>query len=190
MTGDAAWLAGRALLLLVDAPLVRDGVDRARWAGLRGVVLAPSTLQSAGDTEGLTVAAVVGWPSGRHHTLVKAAEARLAVAQGATEIWLATDPHIADANTLLAEIIAVREAVPPPVTLAVHLDAGRGPDSARALAEAAALAGAERLVGTSISGGLPHTLLADSLDAVIDALDAGADRVAVSDVAAVCPPPR
>ena len=41
-----------------------------------------------------------------------------------------------------------------------------------------------------MSGDLPHTLLADSLDAVIDALDAGADRVAVSDVAAVCPPPR
>lgn len=189
MTSDAAWLSGHAFLLLVDAPVVRDGVDRARSAGLRGVVLAPSTLQSAGDTEGLTVAAVVGWPSGRHHTLVKAAEARLAVAQGATEIWLATDPHIADPNALLAEIVAVREAVPPPVTLAVHLDAGRGADSARALAEAAALAGAERLVGTSMSGDLPHTLLADSLDAVIDALDAGADRVAVSDVAAVCPPP-
>ncbi|MFC6147242.1 hypothetical protein [Corynebacterium nasicanis] len=171
--------------MLIDAPVVRDGVDRARSAGLRGVVLAPSTLPSAGDTAGLTVAAVVGWPTGRHHTLVKAAEARLAVAQGATEIWLATDPHVTDPNALLAEIVAVREAVPPPVTLAVY----RHPDASPALAEMAALAGAERMVGASISGDLPHTLRADSLDEVIAALEQGADRVAVSDAAAVCPPP-
>ncbi|MDO5513062.1 hypothetical protein [Corynebacterium sp.] len=187
MTGDAAWLSGHAFLLLVDSDDVPAGIDRARSAGLRGVVLAPSCLQEAGD---MVVAAVVGWPTGRHHTLVKAAEARLAVAQGATEIWLATDPHIADPNALLADIVAVREAVPQPVTLAVYCDPARSGAAARALTQAAALAGADRMVGASISGELPHTLLADSLATVIDALEAGADRVAVSDVAAVSPPPH
>ncbi len=177
---DEAWLRGRAFLLLVDAPVnIPEAVARARAAGLAGVVLHPSHLQAAGDTEGLTVVSVVGYPSGCHHTLVKAAEARLAVAQGADEIWLATDPAITDENTLLAEFVAVREAVPPPVTLAVF---GEHAGTAR-------LAGVDRMVGASMSGDLPHTILCHSLDDVIDALEAGADRVAVSDVAAVCPPP-
>ncbi|MDO5669241.1 MAG: hypothetical protein Q4G50_04505 [Corynebacterium sp.] len=180
MTTDEAWLKSRAFLLLIDAPVtIPDAVAQARSAGLAGVVLHPSHVQLAGDTAGLTVVSVVGYPSGCHHTLVKAAEARLAVAQGAEEIWLATDPAITDDNALLAEFVAVREAVPPPVTLAVFGDH----------AATARLAGVDRMVGASISGDLPHTILADSLDAVIAALEAGADRVAVSDVAAVCPPP-
>ncbi|NLA57023.1 MAG: hypothetical protein GX859_12175 [Corynebacterium humireducens] len=183
-----AWLSGHAFLMLLDATVspsdVPTGVAAAREAGLAGVVLYPSHLGVAGDTGELTVAAVVGYPSGRHHTLVKAAEARLAVAQGATEVWLTPDPTIDDPNTLLAEFVAVREAVPPPVTLAVYLESGR-----QAVAEAAALAGVDRLItGASLSG-LPRTAPADTLEAVITALEQGADRVAVSSVAAVCPPP-
>lgn len=184
MESDLAWLAGHAFLLLIDAPLppaaIPDRVAAAREAGLAGVVVHPSHVGLVGDTGGLTVAAVVGYPSGRHHSLVKAAEARLAVAQGATEVWLTPDPTIDDANSLLAEFVAVREAVPSPVHLAVLLGDGH-----EAAAQAAALAGVDRVVtGASISA-LPRTAPADTLDAVIAALEEGADRVAVSSVTAV-----
>lgn len=188
---DMAWLSGHAFLMLLDATVapsdVPAGVAEARAGGLAGVVLYPSHLGAAGDTGELTVAAVVGYPSGRHHTLVKAAEARLAVAQGATEVWLTPDPTIGDPNTLLAEFVAVREAVPPPVTLAVLLEPG-GPAPAE-VAGAAALAGVDRLVTGESSGTLPRTALADTLDDVLTALEQGADRVAVSSVAAVLSQP-
>lgn len=186
MTSDSAWLAGHALLLLIDAPVTpRAAVSTARAAGMAGVVAYPTQLGSLGDTGEVTVASVVGYPSGRHHSLVKAAEARLAVAQGATEVWLTPDPSVSDPNVLLAEFVTVREAVPVPVTLAVLLG-----EHADAVAQAAALAGVDRLVGergASISTALPQTRWVDTLEEVLDALDGGVDRVAVSDVAAVSP---
>ena len=182
-----AWLSGHAFLMLLGADVspsdIPAGVAAAREAGLAGVVLYPSHLGVAGDTGELTVAAVVGYPSGRHHTLVKAAEARLAVAQGATEVWLTPDPGIDDPNALLAEFVAVREAVPSPVTLAVF--PGSGHQAGAAVARAAALAGVDRLVTEDPVGTLPWTAPADTLDAVITALEQGADRVAVSSAAAV-----
>lgn len=183
-----AWLSGRAFLMLIDPTVspsdVPAAVAEAREAGLAGIVLYPSHLGMAGDTGELTVAVVVGYPSGRHHTLVKAAEARLAVAQGATEVWLATDPGITNPNTLLAEFVAVREAVPSPVKLAVFLEPGQ-----EAVAEAAALAGVDRLVTAASVGRLPRTAPADTLDDVITALEQGADHVAVSTTAVVRQPP-
>lgn len=184
-----AWLAGHAFLMLVDAhrapSSVPAAVAEAREEGLAGVVVYPSHLGVVGDAGELTVATVVGYPSGRHHSLVKAAEARLAVAQGATEVWLTPDPTIDDANMLLAEFVAVREAVPHPVTLAVLVESS----APQRVAEAAALAGVDRLItGASISM-LPRTATVDTLDEVLDALERGADRVAVSSVAAVRQPP-
>lgn len=182
-----AWLAGHAFLMLVDAhrapSSVPAAVAEAREEGLAGVVVYPSHLGVVGDAGELTVATVVGYPSGRHHSLVKAAEARLAVAQGATEVWLTPDPTIDDANMLLAEFVAVREAVPSPVTLAVF--PGSGHQAGAAVARAAALAGVDRLVTEDPVGTLPWTAPADTLDAVITALEQGADRVAVSSAAAV-----
>ena len=202
MTTDAAWLSDHAFLMLVDATVtpgdVRGAVSSARSAGLAGVVLYPSHLALSGDTGDLVVASVVGFPTGRHHTLVKAAEARLAVAQGATEVWLTPDPTQTDVNALLAEFVAVREAVPPPVTLVVILESALRPD-VREVAEAAARAGVDRLVtdsgwfggtATAMSVPLPYLARAEDLEAVISALEQGADRVGVTDVAAVCPPPR
>ena len=67
---------------LVDVPVTptqaRHRALAARDAGLAGVVVSPSHLAAVGEPAGLTVASVVGYPSGRHHSLVKAAEARLA----------------------------------------------------------------------------------------------------------------
>lgn len=206
MPSDLAWLAGHAFLLLVDARVTPAGIPpavaAARAAGLGGVVLSPSHVELTGDTGDLTVAVVVGFPTGRHHSLVKAAEARLAVQQGATEVWLTPDPGVSDPNALLAEFVAVREAVPHPVSLAVILEIpARSPEAVKAVAETARLAGVDRLVtatgwlgageGASKSMPLPLTVTgAEHLDEVIAALENGAERVGVSSAAAVCPPPR
>lgn len=206
MPSDLAWLAGHAFLLLIDARVspadIPSAVVAAGEAGLGGVVLSPSHLELKGDTGDLTVAVVVGFPTGRHHSLVKAAEARLAVQQGATEVWLTPDPGVSDPNTLLAEFVAVREAVPHPVSLAVILEIpARSPEAVAAVAEAARLAGVDRLVtatgwlgvdeGVSRSMPLPLTVTgAENLDEVISALAGGAERVGVSSAAAVSPPPR
>lgn len=206
MTSDLAWLRGHAFLMCVGPGFgpqdVAPAVARVRETGLGGIVLSPSHVELAGGTQDLTVAVVVGFPTGRHHSLVKAAEARLAVQQGATEVWLSPDPAIADTNRLLAEFVAVREAVPHPVTLAVILETpARSPESVAAVAEAARLAGVDRLVtaggwlgehtGVPTSTDLPLTVTgAENLDDVITALESGADRVGVSSAAAVDSPPH
>ncbi|WP_304503496.1 2-deoxyribose-5-phosphate aldolase [Corynebacterium lemuris] len=206
MTSDLAWLRGHAFLMCVGPGFgpqdVVPAVSGALETGLGGIVLSPSHLELGGDTEGLTVAVVVGFPTGRHHSLVKAAEARLAVQQGATEVWLSPDMAVADSNRLLAEFVAVREAVPHPVTLAVILETpARTPESVAAVAEAARLAGVDRLVtaggwlgegtGASVSTDLPLTVTgAETLEDVITALESGADRVGVSSTAAVDSPPH
>ena len=61
-----------------------------------------------------TVATVAGFPSGKHHSLVKGAEARLAVEQGAREVDMVIDVGAAvagDWNAVLADILTVREAI-------------------------------------------------------------------------------
>ena len=63
---------------------------------------------------GVVVAAVAGFPSGKHHSLVKGSEARLAVQQGAAEIDMVIDIGAAiagDYNAVLADIVTVREAI-------------------------------------------------------------------------------
>lgn len=206
MTSDLAWLQGRAFLMCVGPGFgpqdVVPAVSRARETGLGGIVLSPSHVELAGDTEGITVAVVVGFPTGRHHSLVKAAEARLAVQQGAAEVWLSPDPAVADSNRLLAEFVAVREAVPHPVTLAVILERpARTPESVAAVVEAARCAGVDRLVTaggwlgedrmTPVNMPLPLTATgAQTLEDVIAALESGADRVGVASTAVVGSPPR
>src|SRR5699024_1784267 len=56
------------------------------------------------------VVSVAGYPTGRHHTLIKASEARLAVQSGAEEIWVSVDDTITDSNTHFSEFITIREA--------------------------------------------------------------------------------
>ncbi|MCX6475914.1 MAG: 2-deoxyribose-5-phosphate aldolase, partial [Rhodococcus sp.] len=64
-------------------------IDEARSLGVLAVCVSPSMLPIR--AEGLVTAAVVGFPSGKHHSLVKGAEARLAVDQGAAEIDMVID---------------------------------------------------------------------------------------------------
>ena len=101
---------------------------------------------------GLTVATVCGFPSGKHHVLVKAAEARLAVQFGASEIDMVVDIAAAqagDSNALISEIATVREAVPHPVVLKVILESAVLSNDALATACRAALAAGADYVKTS-----------------------------------------
>ena len=67
---------------------------------------------------GEEVAALVGYPTGKHHPLIKATEARLAVSHGASLIIAIPDPALDD-NAHMMELITLREAVPHPTSLAV-----------------------------------------------------------------------
>lgn len=109
---DAEWLAQRVYRDLTNAP--RPAVERAvSEPGL--VLLSPHHLPQTGAVG--HVAAVAGFPTGRHHSLVKATEARLAVHNGADEIWVAVDAALSDPSVLLADLVTVREACPDPVVL-------------------------------------------------------------------------
>ncbi|MBI8999579.1 deoxyribose-phosphate aldolase [Corynebacterium sp. CCM 9185] len=137
----------------LDAPWasvaeVREHVAKALELGVGHVCVTPSMLHatSAADGYGLRVVSVCGFPSGKHHQLIKAAEARLAVESGADEVDVVIDLAAAragDTNRMIGEIVAVREAVPAPVTLKVIIETGLLDDAAiRTAARAARTAGA------------------------------------------------
>lgn len=118
---------------------VRNGVAAAVAAGVGAVVVSPNHVATAAKTldryvrqhggdrydddadesSVLTIITAVGFPTGRHHILVKASEARLAVSQGAHRVWACVDTSNADANALLSDMISLREAVPAPAQLGV-----------------------------------------------------------------------
>ena len=139
---DATLLKPEASHADVDA-LVAD----AARLGCGAVCVSPSMLPLRDVPASLLVATVVGFPSGKHHPLIKASEARLAVSNGAHEIDMVIDIANAlagDANALISEIVTVREAVPAPVTLKVILESALLDDEQlRTACRAAATAGAD-----------------------------------------------
>ncbi len=120
------------------------------------VVVSPHhvTVAAAAEPEGII--AVAGYPTGRHHTLIKASEARLAIQSGADEVWVSIDATLSDATSILSELIAIREACPAPARVGLILPEA---EPARSLAEtAAAQAGFQKLVmekGSESSNSLP-----------------------------------
>lgn len=102
---------------------VRACVDEARSLGIPTVCVSPAMLPVRG--EGITVATVAGFPSGKHHALVKAMEGRLAVDQGALEVDMVIDVGAALAglvDEVMADVLAMRDAVPPPIRIKVILE--------------------------------------------------------------------
>ena len=100
-------------------------VDEARELGAYAVCVSPSMLPLRIDPGGPVLATVVGFPSGKHHSLVKGTEARLAVEQGAAEVDMVIDIGAAVAgeyNAVLADILAVREAIGPTPVLKVIIE--------------------------------------------------------------------
>jgi len=91
------------------AALVAEGVR----LGVYSVCVSPSMLPV--DARGLKTAVVCGFPSGAHASAIKAAEAALAVRNGADEVDMVINLGLAktgDWPGVGADIRAVREAVP------------------------------------------------------------------------------
>jgi deoxyribose-phosphate aldolase len=92
-------------------------VDEAADLGVYAVCVSPSFVAAAVSLrpDGLAVAAVAGFPSGKHQSAVKAQEAALAAEAGATEIDMVIDIGAALGNDFAAvhfDIAAVRAAIP------------------------------------------------------------------------------
>ncbi len=104
-------------------------ISHAVELGVGAVCVSPSMLPITppvqSDATPLRIATVAGFPSGKHHSLIKATEARFAIEHGAEEIDVVIDIAAAQAedfNALLSELMTVREAVPQPAVLKVILE--------------------------------------------------------------------
>lgn len=123
------------LAALVDHTLLKPeatGADvtalvaEAAELGVFAVCVSPSMVQVAAQsrTPGLVIAAVAGFPSGKHLPRIKARESALAVEAGAGEIDMVIDVGAAlagDFGAVRADIAAVRAALPG-VTLKVIVE--------------------------------------------------------------------
>ena len=108
--------------------LIAEGAD----LGVFSVCVSPSMLPLT-VPDGLAVAVVCGFPSGKHHSSIKAAEAAMSVAQGADEVDMVID--IAAANEgrfddVQADVAAVRKAVPEGAILKVIIESAALTDEA------------------------------------------------------------
>ncbi|MFD4181683.1 deoxyribose-phosphate aldolase [Rhodococcus sp. NPDC058514] len=200
---DHTLLKPEATLADVDALIAE-----ARELGVYAVCVSPSMLPLRAD--GLTVAAVAGFPSGKHHSLIKGAEARLAAEQGAREIDMVIDVGAAvagDYNAVLADILTVREGIGETTVLKVILESAALSDEAiveccRAAERAGAnfvktstgfhpaggaTAAAVRLMAQTVGGrlGVKASGGIRTADAAREMIEAGATRLGLSGTRAV-----
>ena len=92
-------------------------VEEAAELGVYAVCVSPSMVRAAkmADLHPVVIASVVGFPSGKHVSEIKAQEAVLAVAAGAVEVDMVIDVGTAvngDIQAVRADVAAVRAAVP------------------------------------------------------------------------------
>lgn len=102
---------------------VATHVAEATELGVRTVCISPSMLPVRAGA--MPVGTVIGFPSGKHHSLIKAMEARIAVDMGATELDMVLDYSAIIAGRpeeILGELSPVRDAAPHPVVLKVILE--------------------------------------------------------------------
>ncbi len=146
-----------ALAQLVDHTLLKPEATRAdvdalvAEAGRLGtfsICISPSFLPvDVSSVPGLKVATVCGFPSGKHHSEVKAAEAARSVADGADEVDMVIDVGAAKEgrfDDVQADVAAVRAAVPTPTVLKVIIEsAALTDDEIVAVCGAAEAAGAD-----------------------------------------------
>lgn len=142
---------------LVDHTLLKPEVTRAdalaavseaEELGTYAVCLSPSMLPI--DTGDQVLCVVAGFPSGKHHSLVKAAEARLAVDSGAREVDMVIDVGAAvdqRFDEVFADILTVREAIGDAAVLKVIIESAAllclaGPDTVTEVCRRAEQAGA------------------------------------------------
>ena len=190
-------------------------VAQAVELGVYAVCVSPSMVAIARSSTpaGLHVASVVGFPSGKHLSAIKAAEAVDAVAAGADEIDMVIDVGAAvsgEFDSVRADIVAVRAVVPGAVLKVIVESAAllglAGEDALTSVCRVAADAGADFVktsTGFHPSGGASvHAveLMAATVgprlgvkasggirtaDDAVAMLDAGATRLGLSGTRAV-----
>lgn len=191
--------------------LVAEGEELGVYAVCVSPSMVPVAVRAAGS--GVRVAAVAGFPSGKHVAAVKALEAARAVADGASEIDMVIDVGAAlsgDVDAVRRDIEAVRSAVPGTVLKVIVESAvllGRSGDRALVDACRAAEAAGADFVKTSTGfhpaggasvhavalmartvGGRLGVKASGGIRTVTDALamlDAGATRLGLSSTRAV-----
>ncbi|HLT66575.1 MAG TPA: deoxyribose-phosphate aldolase [Microbacterium sp.] len=120
-------------------------IAEAADLGTYSVCVSPNMLPVT-VPEGLKVAVVCGFPSGKHASDIKAAEARLAASQGADEVDMVIDVGAAIEGRYAdveADIRAVREAIPGVVLKVIIESAALNDEQIVAVCEGARSAGAD-----------------------------------------------
>ncbi|GED96754.1 deoxyribose-phosphate aldolase [Gordonia crocea] len=123
-------------------------VATAAELGVYAVCLSPSMLPISTGQQRLAV--VAGFPSGKHHALVKAAEAKMALDEGATEVDMVIDVGAAvdtRFEEVFAEVVTVAQAVGDDALLKVIVESAvllrdGGPDLLQEVCRQAVAAGA------------------------------------------------
>lgn len=130
---DLATLVDHTLLKPEATPAdVEALIAEAADLGVFSVCVSPSMLPVV-TPPGVAVATVCGFPSGKHHSSIKAAEAALSIEQGADEVDMVIDVAAAVEgrfNDVEADIAAVRAAVPAPKVLKVIIESAALSDEA------------------------------------------------------------
>lgn len=124
---------------------VEATIAEAAELGTYSVCLSPNMLPVT-VPEGLKVAVVCGFPSGKHASEIKAAEARLSASQGADEVDMVIDVGAAIEGRYAdveADIRAVREAAPGVVLKVIIESAALNDEQIVAVCEASRSAGAD-----------------------------------------------
>ena len=211
MTLTRAALAG-----MVDHTLLKPEATAAdvealiaegRELGVLAVCVSPSMLPI--HAEGMLTAVVAGFPSGKHHSLIKGSEARLAVQQGADEIDMVIDVGAAiagDYNAVLADIVTVREGIGNAVLKVIIESAALSDEAIVEVCRAAETAGANfvktstgfhpaggasveavRLMAETVGGrlGVKASGGIRTTEAALAMIDAGATRLGLSGTRAV-----
>ncbi len=175
-----------------------DLVDEAAALGVYAVCVSPSMVAAAVSRcpDGLVVAAVAGFPSGKHQSAVKAHEAALATEAGATEIDMVIDIGAAldgDFSAVYLDIAAVRAAIPGAVLKVIVESAAlltlADTETLVTVCRAAADAGADFVktsTGFHPAGGasVPAvSLMADTVDGRLGVKASGGIRTAADAVA-------
>jgi deoxyribose-phosphate aldolase len=189
------------------AALVAEAIELGTYSVCVSPAMLPLQIPEGSD---LKVAVVCGFPSGKHHSSIKAAEAALSIEQGADEVDMVIDIGAAKEGRFAdveADIAAVRAAIPAPLVLKVIIESAALTDDEIVGACRAAVAAGADFVKTSTgfhpTGGatvhavrlMAHTVGdkaqvkasggVRSYDDALAMIDAGASRLGVSGSAAL-----
>ncbi|MGE5694006.1 MAG: deoxyribose-phosphate aldolase [Candidatus Sericytochromatia bacterium] len=176
---------------------VRDAVALHTYAVCVSPSMVPAAI-SARPPNGLIVAAVAGFPSGKHRSEVKAREAALAVEDGAAEIDMVIDIGAAlagDLNEVHDDIAIVRQSIPNAVLKVIVESAAllalRGESTLVDVCRVAETAGADFIktsTGFHPSGGASIRaveLMADAVDGRLGVKASGGIRTGADALAMV-----